>query len=49
MRRGERGQALIEVALVIPVLLLLAVGVVGAGRLVHAQMGVAGVVREAAW
>ena len=48
MRRGERGQALIEVALVIPVLLLLAFGVVGAGRLVHAQMGVAGVVREAA-
>jgi hypothetical protein len=47
-RRGERGQALVEVALVVPVLLLLAFGVVGAGRVVHAQMGVAGVAREAA-
>ena len=44
----ERGQALVEVALVVPLLLVLAFGVVGVGRVVHAQMGVAGVAREAA-
>lgn len=44
----QDGQALIETALVIPVLLLLAFGVVGVGRVVQAQMGVSAVAREAA-
>ncbi len=45
---GQRGQALVETALVVPMLLLLAFGVVGIGRLVQAQMGVSAVAREAA-
>ncbi|MBI4496656.1 MAG: pilus assembly protein [Chloroflexi bacterium] len=45
---GQRGQALVEVALVVPVLLLLAFGVIGVGRIVQAQMGVSAVAREAA-
>lgn len=45
---GERGQALIETALVLPVLLLLAFGVVAVGRVTSAQMGVSAVAREAA-
>jgi Flp pilus assembly protein TadG len=44
----QRGQALLETALVVPLLLLLAFGVVGAGRLVQAQLGVSAVAREAA-
>lgn len=47
-RLGERGQALVETALVIPVLLLLAFGVVAVGRLTQAQMAVSAVAREAA-
>lgn len=46
--KNERGQALVEVALVIPILLLLAFGVVAAGRVTEAQMGVSAVAREAA-
>ncbi len=46
--RCERGQALVELALVIPILLLLAFGVIGAGRVTEAQMGVSAVAREAA-
>ena len=45
---GERGNALVEAALVIPVLLLPAFGVVGAGRVVQAQTAVSAVAREAA-
>ncbi|HZU12175.1 MAG TPA: TadE family protein [Chloroflexota bacterium] len=45
---GQRGQALVELALVIPILLLLAFGVVAAGRVTQAQMGVSAVAREAA-
>jgi Flp pilus assembly protein TadG len=45
---GQRGQALVETALVIPILLLLAFGVVGVGRLTQGQMGVSAVAREAA-
>ncbi len=45
---NECGQALVEVALVIPVLLLLAFGVVAVGRVSDAQMGVSAVAREAA-
>lgn len=44
----EQGQALVELALVIPVLLILAFGVVGVGRVIQAQMAVSAVVREAA-
>jgi Flp pilus assembly protein TadG len=44
----QHGQALVELALVLPVLLLLATAVVGVGRLIHAQMGVSGVARESA-
>ena len=46
--RDASGQALVETALVIPVLLLLAFGVVAVGRVVDAQMAVSGVAREAA-
>jgi Flp pilus assembly protein TadG len=42
------GQALVETALVVPLLLLLAFGVVGVGRVTHAQLGVSAVAREAA-
>lgn len=45
---SQSGQALVEVALVLPVLLLLALGVVGVGRVVEASMGVTAVAREAA-
>jgi len=46
--RGESGQALVEAAVVIPVLLLLAFGVVMAGRISHAKIGVQTAAREAA-
>lgn len=46
--RLERGQALIETALVLPLLLFLAFGVVAVGRITQAQMGVSAVAREAA-
>jgi Flp pilus assembly protein TadG len=38
----------LETALVMPVLLLLAFGVVGAGRVVQAQLGISAAAREAA-
>ena len=44
---GESGGVLIEAALVIPVVLVVAFGVVMAGRIVHAQIGVGAVAREA--
>lgn len=48
-RRASRpGQALLELALILPVLLFLAFAVVGAGRVVQAQLGVSAVAREAA-
>ncbi|MGE3857708.1 MAG: TadE/TadG family type IV pilus assembly protein, partial [Dehalococcoidia bacterium] len=43
----QSGSALIETALVIPVLLLFVVGVVMAGRVVQAQIAVQAVAREA--
>ncbi len=43
----ESGQALVEAALVIPVLLLLAFGVVMAGRVSHAKVAVQAAAREA--
>ena len=42
------GQALIETALVIPMLLVLAFGVVGVGRVTQAQLAVSAAAREAA-
>ena len=45
---AEGGNALVETALVLPLLLLPAFGVVGAGRVVQAQMAVSAVAREAA-
>src|SRR5262249_49726003 len=48
-RRGtQRGQALVELALVVPLLILLAVSVLGLSRVLQARMGVVGVAREAA-
>lgn len=50
-RRAARalpGEALLETALVLPLLLLLAFGVIGAGRVTQARLGVAAVAREAA-
>ena len=47
-RQDERGQALVELALTIPLLLLLAFGVVAVGRVIDAQMGVSAVAREEA-
>ena len=44
----QRGSALVEVALVVPLLLLLALGVVGVGRVVQARSSVSAVAREAA-
>jgi hypothetical protein len=45
---AARGSALLETALVLPVLLTLGLGVVGVGRLTQARMGVSAVAREAA-
>lgn len=47
-RVAQQGQALVETALVLPLALLLAFGVVGVGRITRAQMGVRAVAREAA-
>jgi Flp pilus assembly protein TadG len=45
--RGERGQAFVEAALVLPVLLILAFGVVMVGRVAHAKVAVQTAAREA--
>ena len=47
-RAAQSGQALIETALVIPLLLILAFGVVGVGRVAQARLSVSAVAREAA-
>jgi len=44
----RRGQALVETALVVPLLLTLAFGVVAAGRVANGRMAVEAVAREAA-
>ena len=46
--RAERGNALVETALVLPIVLFLAFGVVGVQRVLHAQTGVSAGAREAA-
>ncbi|MFN8472786.1 MAG: TadE/TadG family type IV pilus assembly protein [Anaerolineae bacterium] len=48
LNERDAGAALVEVALALPLLLILAFGVVGVGRVLQAQMGVSAVVREAA-
>jgi Flp pilus assembly protein TadG len=45
---ASRGQALVETALVLPILLFVAFAVNGVGRVTQAQMGVSAVAREAA-
>jgi len=47
-RKPERGQALVEFALLVPLMLLLAVGLGDFGRLFSAAMGVESAAREAA-
>ncbi|MHB8620827.1 MAG: TadE/TadG family type IV pilus assembly protein [Chloroflexota bacterium] len=47
-RRAQRGSALIETALVLPILLTLVFGLVGIARLAHARMGLSAVAREEA-
>ncbi len=46
--RSQAGQALIETALVVPMLLVLALGVIGIGRVTQAQLAVSATAREAA-
>jgi Flp pilus assembly protein TadG len=46
--RRRRAQAILELALVLPLLLLLAFGAVGVGRVIQAQMALSAVAREAA-
>jgi Flp pilus assembly protein TadG len=48
MRRGEDGQELVELALLLPVLLLIAFGVLDLGRLFHASITIANSAREGA-
>ncbi len=45
--RDERGQALVETALAVPVVLAIALGVVLAGQVVHASVAVQAAAREA--
>ncbi|MCY4640527.1 MAG: pilus assembly protein [Chloroflexi bacterium] len=47
LRAEESGSALIEAALVLPVVLVIASGVVMAGRVAHARIGVEAAAREA--
>jgi Flp pilus assembly protein TadG len=47
LRGDESGQALVEAAIVLPVLLTLVFGVVMAGRVVHAKIAVQAAAREA--
>jgi Flp pilus assembly protein TadG len=43
-----RGQALVEMAIAMPILLVLALGVVGAGRAIHARVALEAAAREGA-
>ena len=47
LHADESGSALIESALVLPAVLVIAFGVVSVGRVAHAQIGVQAVAREA--
>jgi hypothetical protein len=48
LRRGERGQSLVEFAMVVPLLLLLVFGVIDFGRLLMNQVTLTNAVREGA-
>lgn len=48
MRRGDRGAAAVEFALVLPILVLLIFGIVDFGRLLRAQITITEAAREAA-
>jgi Flp pilus assembly protein TadG len=48
LRSRRRAQAVLELALVLPLVLILAFGVVGVGRVVQAQMTLSAIAREAA-
>lgn len=43
-----RGQALVEMAIAMPILLVLALGVMGAGRAIHARVALEAAAREGA-
>ncbi|MPZ50276.1 MAG: hypothetical protein GEU75_13430 [Dehalococcoidia bacterium] len=47
LRTGETGQALVEAALLLPVLLIMVFGVVAVGRVVQAKIAVEAAAREA--
>ncbi|MFZ5626308.1 MAG: TadE/TadG family type IV pilus assembly protein [Bacillota bacterium] len=47
-KRGERGQALVEMALVLPLLLMLLFGIIEFGRIFHAYLTVNNGAREGA-
>lgn len=46
--RNERGQALVEISLIMPILLLLLFGIIDFGRIFHAYLLVTNAVREGA-
>lgn len=48
-RRGERGAVLVELALVVPILVVLVMGIVDYGMLFSQKIGLRGGVRESAW
>ena len=48
MRRGGRGQSLVEFALVLPILLLMLMGIVDAGRLIYTYNTVSNAARQGA-
>ena len=47
-RRGQRGQSLVEMALVLPLLMILLVGVVDVGRAMFAKIAITNASREGA-
>ncbi|MBS3985014.1 MAG: pilus assembly protein [Selenomonadales bacterium] len=47
-RQNERGQALVELALVLPILLLVLMGIVDFGRVFHGHLAVTSASRQAA-
>ncbi|QHS22504.1 pilus assembly protein [Virgibacillus sp. MSP4-1] len=48
LRKSQRGQAVVEIALVLPILLLLIFGMIDIGRIIHTYMTVEHVSRESA-
>ncbi|GAA0480486.1 hypothetical protein GCM10008986_01280 [Salinibacillus aidingensis] len=48
LRKSQRGQAVVEIALALPILLLLIFGMIDFGRIIHTYMTVEHVSRESA-